>query len=127
MSKKEVVRHYEYQCNGYAIRHTSGSCMYTVEHESGYQSWSPVEPFNKTYKLSETFLDRLHIERDELNERCQKLDAFISIGFDELAGKVGSKQAALLILQCSFMKNYLEVLEARIIDAEKDYGEAKKW
>lgn len=32
MSKKEVVRHYEYQCNGYAIRHTSGSCMYTVEH-----------------------------------------------------------------------------------------------
>lgn len=29
---KKVLRHYEYQCNGYAIRHVSESCIYTIEH-----------------------------------------------------------------------------------------------
>ena len=28
---------------------------YLVEYEGGYQSWSPAEVFEKSYKLSETF------------------------------------------------------------------------
>ena len=32
---------------------------YLVEYEGGYQSWSPAEPFEKAYKLSETFLKKL--------------------------------------------------------------------
>ena len=36
---------------------------YHVKYQDGYESWSPAEPFKKAYKCSETFLDRLHIER----------------------------------------------------------------
>lgn len=49
---------------------------YLVEYEGGYQSWSPAEPFERAYKPSETFLDRLSIEHMELIERtkeCQDL------------------------------------------------------
>ncbi|MCQ2232487.1 MAG: hypothetical protein MJZ30_11630 [Paludibacteraceae bacterium] len=30
--KKKPIRHYEYSCNGYAIRHTMFSDIYTIEH-----------------------------------------------------------------------------------------------
>lgn len=95
---------------------------YLVEYEGGYQSWSPAEPFDRAYKPSETFLDRLYIERDELNVRCYKLNSFTNIGFDALVEKVGAEQAALLILQGSYMQNYLEVLNLRIEKLENKNG-----
>lgn len=91
---------------------------YLVEYEGGYQSWSPAEPFEKAYKLSDTFIERLRIERNELNERYQKLCSFTNIGFDKVAEKVGAKQAALLGMQAMYMKNYLKVLKLRILNLE---------
>lgn len=54
-------------------------------HFYGYISWLPKDVFDKRYRLSETFTDRLKIEMEDLDEKCQKLDNFISSSkFDSL-------------------------------------------
>lgn len=50
---------------------------YEVEYEDGYKSWSPAEPFENSYKLAETFLDRLHIEHSDLIEKFEKYATFV--------------------------------------------------
>ena len=50
---------------------------YHVKYQDGYESWSPAEPFEKAYKCAETFLDRLHIEHEELAERHEKCAVFV--------------------------------------------------
>lgn len=49
---------------------------YKVVYEDGYESWSPKDVFEKAYKVAETFLDRLMIERKELAEKLEKLCLF---------------------------------------------------
>lgn len=49
-----------------------------VEGFDGYISWSPKDVFDKGYKLSETFTDRLKIEMEDLEGKCQKLEDFLS-------------------------------------------------
>lgn len=91
---------------------------YLVEYEDGYQSWSPAEPFDKAYKLSETFLDRLYIERDELELRIKALDSFLEKGYSYIIEKVGALQASLLISQHLCMSGYLNILNSRILEIE---------
>ena len=79
-----------------------------------YDNWIPKDVFEKAYKPSDTVLDRLKIERNELRERIEKLEDFIGQDFSEAKEKVGHYQAALLVCQRSYMVNYLEVLQARI-------------
>lgn len=87
---------------------------YKVVYEDGYESWSPKDVFEKAYKPSDTVLDRLKIERNELRERIEKLEDFIGQDFSEAKEKVGSLQAALLVCQRSYMVDYLDVLQTRI-------------
>lgn len=98
--------HHEYR-EGYHVR-------YLNPDGSTYDSWSPKDVFEKAYKPSDTVLDRLKIERNELRERIEKLEDFIGLNFSEAAEKAGSLQAALLVCQRSYMVNYLDVLETRI-------------
>lgn len=91
---------------------------YLVEYEDGYQSWSPAEPFEKAYKPSETFIDRLYIEREELNERFTALDSFLDKGYSYVIDKVGALQASLLISQHMCMSGYLNILNSRILYIE---------
>ena len=93
---------------------------YLVEYEDGYQSWSPADVFEKAYKPSETRLDRLRIECDELRAHSKELDVYLSEGFEKAAAEVGAPLAALLILQGSYLHNYLDVLEALVLNAEKN-------
>lgn len=79
-----------------------------------YDNWIPKDVFEKAYKPSDTVLDRLKIERNELRERIEKLEDFIGLNFSEAAEKVGHYQAALLLIQRSYMVNYLDVLQVRI-------------
>lgn len=44
---------------------------YKVVYEDGYESWSPKDVFEKAYKVAETFLDRLMIERKDLAEKLE--------------------------------------------------------
>jgi hypothetical protein len=62
-----------------------------------------------------TFLERLIIERDELNEKKEKLTAFIET---ENFQKVAVVQQRLLKVQQTIMYSYLQVLEERIVDLE---------
>lgn len=93
---------------GYHVR-------YTNPDGSTYDSWSPKNVFEKAYKPSDTVLDRLKIERDELKERIEKIEAILGNGIYEVVKKEGGiPQAVLLILQDSYMTTYLKVLETRI-------------
>lgn len=93
---------------------------YLVEYEGGYQSWSPADVFEKAYKPSETCLDRLRFERDELRARSKDLDAYLGEGFEKAVAEVGRPLAMLLILYGSYMRDYLTVLEALVLDAERN-------
>lgn len=94
--------------------------QYTNPDGSIYDSWSPKSVFEQAYKCADSFLDRLQIEHDELTERLNSLDAFLSRGFDHVAEKVGYKQAAILISQRMAMKAYFDVLDARIDDLKQN-------
>lgn len=41
---------------------------YLIEYEDGYQSQSPKEIFEATYRLADTYVDRLFIEYEELKK-----------------------------------------------------------
>ena len=93
---------------GYHVR-------YTNPDGSTYDSWSPKSVFEEAYKPSDTVLDRLKIERDELKERIEKIEAILGNGIYEVVKKEGGiPQAVLLILQDSYMTTYLKVLETKI-------------
>lgn len=86
---------------------------YKVVYEDGYESWSPKDVFEKAYKVAETFLDRLMIERNELAEKLEKLclftdsPKFMDVVKDE-------NQRELLIKQRDYMGEYLNILNQRI-------------
>lgn len=79
----------------------------------GYISWIPVE-INK-YKPSETAIDRLHIEHDELREKLIKLNEFIKTDFFE---SLDYEERTDLELQQSVMRTYLLILSKRLKRAE---------
>lgn len=87
---------------------------YLVEYEDGYQSWSPADVFEKAYKPSETRLDRLRIECDELRVRSKELDTYLNEGYEKAAAEIGRSLTMLLVLQSSYLHNYLDVLEAEL-------------
>ena len=90
---------------------------YHVRYQDGYESWSPAEPFEKAYKCADTFIDRLQIEHDELNEKVDKCQEFIdSKKFREVV-KDGYP-AFLLLLQRGIMERYGAILEQRMAIAK---------
>lgn len=90
---------------------------YLVEYESGYQSWSPAEPFEKAYKLSETFLDRLCIEYTELMERAEKCNDFLA---SNKVKELDMTSQALLSVQSELMYQYSSVLGDRMSIVRKE-------
>lgn len=89
---------------------------YLVEYEGGYQSWSPAEPFEKAYKLSETFLDRLCIEYTELMERAEKCNDFLA---SDKIKELNRTSQALLSVQSGLMDQYSFVLGDRMAIVRK--------
>lgn len=73
--------------------------------------------FEETYgPIEETFMDRLLTEKNELNEKRSKLEAFIgSDGFK----KIDAVQKSLLHVQFQSMSAYLECLTQRIAWLDK--------
>lgn len=81
---------------------------------STYDSWSPKDVFEKSYKPSETFQDRVQIEHDELAVKVEKLRIFLDKS--DVKAKIGKKQFHFLTIQLGHMENYLEVLNVRLKD-----------
>lgn len=92
-----------YPKDGVVPRSMNRKDGYKVVYEDGYESWSPKDVFEEAYRPSETVLDRLKIERDELKERIEKIEALLENGINEVVKKAGGvPQAVLLILQDSY-------------------------
>lgn len=87
---------------------------YFVEYEGGYQSWSPADVFEKAYKPSETFLERMEAECDENFERLKKTVGFIeSDKFNELS----LTARILLAAQAATQREYAWLLSDRLTEA----------
>ena len=84
---------------------------YHVKYEGGYESWSPVEPFEKAYKVADKPLDRMIIEYDELKQKIDKLDVFLD---SEKFKTLDEKVKGLLSSQYHIMIAYSIVLSERM-------------
>ncbi|HFC6388666.1 TPA: hypothetical protein ACFNMI_001758 [Neisseria bacilliformis] len=82
-----------------------------LEGYDGYVSWLPQEAFAELYRETDTWKQRLEIEAEELNEKIDKLSAFINgAAFNELP----KEQQELLAKQLFSMAAYNEVLKTRL-------------
>lgn len=92
---------------------------YHVRYKDGYESWSPTEPFEESYKLADTALDRMLIEGEELTVKLEKLQTFI--GTDKF-GSLDEATKAMLIAQAKIMAEYQCVLNQRYTKMESGNG-----
>jgi hypothetical protein len=78
---------------------------------TGYISWSPASVFEAIYRPCETHIDRMKIERGQLEKRLHDLGAFIDSNpvFETLT----SRDRELMTRQRQFMSSYLDVLTER--------------
>lgn len=94
---------------------------YLVKYKDGYESWSPKDVFEEAYKCSDTFLDRLHIEHDDLFDKFEKCATFVDS--DKFRDVLKEDYPAFLIwLQRDVMGRYAAILEQRmaIANGEKE-------
>lgn len=105
---------------------------YLVVYGDGYMSWSPKDVFDAAYKPSETFLERLENECNEIDARSDKVKDFIgSDRFDNLSPIA----KLLLVAQCATQREYIYLLIDRIDEAKEkkpylsefDFGTALKF
>ena len=94
--------------------------VYLVEYEAdpaskpnhpdhaGYISMSPKHVFDGAYRPSETYMDRLHIEKADLDDKIAKLTAALN------NRKVPESEVSILNLQLNTMQHYSKILETRI-------------
>lgn len=88
---------------------------YHVVYPDGYHSWSPKNVFEEAYKSFETYIDRVKIEKAELNERMKNLDKFIH---SEKFGNLDDEDQSLLLGQFGAMLSYFHILKRRIAKAD---------
>ena len=113
-AEKELGRHIDTS----AVEKREETPGYLVEYgEDGdnYRSWSPKDVFEKAYRVSETFIDRMYIEKDELKSRYLKGKEFT---FTQQFQKLDMYQQKLLMEQLEAMERYLYTLSRRIGAAE---------
>lgn len=77
-----------------------------VDGIKGYVSWLPEDVFNDTYKVTDTYVDRLIVEHDELEERLSKLKNALP-EVPEAVRETLSRQAVA-------MEEYLSILKERM-------------
>lgn len=90
---------------------------YHVKYKDGYESWSPVEAFDGTYRCCDTFVDRLHIELDELKDKSEKLNKFFDT---EIFKNLPKNKQTLMTAQFGSMISYAAILEERIRIEEQE-------
>lgn len=96
---------------------------YYVRYENGYESWSPADVFEQSYRVAETFLDRLRIERDEVHDRYVKAKNYLSSPLAEK--QLTPREKGSLAAQVEFMRQYLFCVEERIKYAMEKLNDKK--
>ena len=84
---------------------------YLVKYPDGYLSWSPKKVFEESYRVSETHIDRMKIEKDELQKRYMKLREFT---FSDKFRDLTDDQRLFMRKQADQMESYLYTLCKRI-------------
>ena len=95
---------------GYLVEYLDGEQPNHPDHK-GYISWSPKDVFERVYRPNRTFQDRLNIERDELEQKLEKLQIFLN---NLAALNLGSQDLKLLQRQADAMREYRSLLVQRI-------------
>ncbi len=95
---------------GYLVEYLDGG-QANVKGFTGYISWSPAEVFEKSYKVADTYQDRVRLEQSDLVEKIEKLAAFfVTDRFESLPpGERDSMHA-----QHAAMCDYSNALSERI-------------
>ena len=96
---------------GYLVEYVDGGKA-NVEGFAGYISWSPKGVFEMAYNPCGTYVQRLHIEYYELQEKVVKLQAFVNT---ESYDKLEELQRLYLLGQLASMKAYLNYLHLRLL------------
>lgn len=86
-----------------------GADGYLVIYDDGYRSWSPAKVFEGSYKIAETYVDRMKIELADLNERIIKATRTINT-----FGAISEEERWYLKKQLNAMREYADVLYERI-------------
>ena len=92
---------------------------YHVVYEDGYHSWSPLNVFEGSYKIADSYLDRLYIEAEEVDERQSLLMQYMDTPM--FAGQEYEEQKRMEA-QFASMLSYLSILQLRIKRAERLLG-----
>lgn len=90
---------------------------------SVYDSWSPKDVFEQSYRVADTYLDRLRIERDELHGRYVKAKNYLSSPLAEK--QLTPREKGSLAAQVEFMRQYLLCVEERIKYAMEKLNDKK--
>lgn len=91
---------------------------YHVRYKDGYESWSPQSVFDEAYQVSETPLNRMLIELNELGGHISKLNVFVH---SDKFTTLDAATQAMLVAQFQSMYDYFNVLSLRF--AKMDRGE----
>lgn len=90
---------------------------YLVEYEDGYISWSPKSVFDKGYVLTETYVDRMKFELEELDGRIVKATCALYT-----PGLMNSFERGQLSKQLEHMRDYANTLYDRIVYSCPDFN-----
>ena len=70
---KKALRHYEYQCNGYAIRHVSERCIYTIEHPVTDERYGFEHTLKEARKFAKSLPELYPIRNEDDNRQTDYL------------------------------------------------------
>lgn len=90
---------------------TEDEMGYLVQYSDNYQRWSPAKAFEEAYRVSETHIDRMMIEKEELEKRYLAARKFT---FSDKFADLTDDQRFYLRKQCEQMEGYLYTLCKRI-------------
>lgn len=101
---------------GYLVEYEDGGKANDARHD-GYISWSPADVFEKAYRkrtmlFAEPHQQRVVDEKDELDERIEKLESFISSS--PIFAGLPEEEKIRLQDQCTHMMRYSITLSERI-------------
>ena len=76
---------------------------YHVKYDDGVETWLPKDEFEKTYRCSETSIDKMLIEAEDFNLKAAKLGSFLNaekqeILSDQKRNLLNSQYAAIVSL-----------------------------
>ena len=102
-----------------AVENREDQDGYLVEYEDGYRSWSPKAVFEKSYRPSGTYIERILIEHQDLEERYLKGRKY---SFTQDFRNLSIEERHLLKEQLDTMEKYLYLLTRRIEVATIENG-----